>query len=98
LDVLSTFSDNNFVKIVRYFLRFIKKVGDDLEVALEEDVIIFDNYFAVCATDLSCLVSLPTEDGGLYHIALYFVVLPLVFVFLFARLPLCDFFLNLIYR
>jgi hypothetical protein len=24
--------------------------------------------FAVCATDLSCLVSLPTEDGGLYHI------------------------------
>jgi hypothetical protein len=21
-----------------------------------------------CATDLSCLVSLPTEDGGLYHI------------------------------
>jgi hypothetical protein len=45
-----------------------KKVGDDLEVALEEGVIIFDNYFAVCATDLSCLVSLPTEDGGLYHI------------------------------
>jgi hypothetical protein len=37
-----------------------------LEVALEEGVIIFDNYFAVCATDLSCLVSLPTEDGGLY--------------------------------
>jgi hypothetical protein len=27
-----------------------------------------DNYFAVCATDLSCLVSLPTEDGGRYHI------------------------------
>ena len=45
-----------------------KKVGDDLEVALEEGVIIFDNYFAVCTTDLSCLVSLPTEDGGLYHI------------------------------
>ncbi len=45
-----------------------KKVGDDLEVALEEGVIIFDNYFAVCATDLSCLVSLPTEDDGLYHI------------------------------
>ena len=45
-----------------------KKVDDDLEVALEEGVIIFDNYFAVCATDLSCLVSLPTEDGGLYHI------------------------------
>jgi hypothetical protein len=39
-----------------------------LEEALEEGVIIFDNYFAVCATDLSCLVSLPTEDGGLYHI------------------------------
>jgi hypothetical protein len=37
-------------------------------VALEEGVIIFDNYFAVCATDLSCLVSLPTKDGGLYHI------------------------------
>jgi hypothetical protein len=45
-----------------------KKVDDDLEVALEEDVIIFDNYFAVCVTDLSCLVSLPTEDGGHYHI------------------------------
>ena len=45
-----------------------KKVGDDLEVVLKEGVIIFDNYFAVCATDLSCLVSLPTEDGGLYHI------------------------------
>jgi hypothetical protein len=28
---------------------------DDLEVALEEGVIIFDNYFAVCATDLSAL-------------------------------------------
>jgi hypothetical protein len=39
-----------------------------LEVALEEGVIIFDNCFAVCATDLSCLVSLPTEDGRLYHI------------------------------
>jgi hypothetical protein len=45
-----------------------KKVGDDLEVALEEGVIIFDKYFAVCATDLSCLVSLPTEDRVLYHI------------------------------
>jgi hypothetical protein len=33
-----------------------KKVGDDLEVALEEGVIIFDNYFAVCATDLSCVL------------------------------------------
>ena len=39
-----------------------------MEVALEEGVIIFDNYFAVSATDLSCLVSLPTEDGRLYHI------------------------------
>jgi hypothetical protein len=39
-----------------------------LEVALEEGVIIFDNYVAVCASDLFCLVSLPTEDGGLYHI------------------------------
>ncbi|SGZ73125.1 Flagellar hook-length control protein FliK [Bathymodiolus thermophilus thioautotrophic gill symbiont] len=45
-----------------------KKNGNDLEVALEENVIIFDNYFAVCETGLSCLVSLPTEDGGLYHI------------------------------
>jgi hypothetical protein len=44
------------------------KIGNDLEVTLKESVIIFDNYFAVCATDLSCLVSLPTEDGGLYHI------------------------------
>ncbi|CAB5495947.1 hypothetical protein THERMOT_413 [Bathymodiolus thermophilus thioautotrophic gill symbiont] len=45
-----------------------KKVGDDLEVALEESVIIFDNYFNVCTTDLSCLVSLPTKNGGLYHV------------------------------
>ncbi|AYQ56471.1 hypothetical protein MS2017_0743 [Bathymodiolus thermophilus thioautotrophic gill symbiont] len=45
-----------------------KKIGDDLEVTLEEGVIIFDNYFDICATDLSCLVSLPAENGGLYHI------------------------------
>ncbi|CAB5500459.1 hypothetical protein THERMOT_1238 [Bathymodiolus thermophilus thioautotrophic gill symbiont] len=45
-----------------------KKIGDDLEVTLEESVVVFDNYFNVCGTDLSCLVSLPTEDGGLYHI------------------------------
>ncbi|AYQ56080.1 Integrins alpha chain [Bathymodiolus thermophilus thioautotrophic gill symbiont] len=45
-----------------------KKVGNDLEVALEESVVVFDNYFDVCATDLSCLVSLPAENGGLYHI------------------------------
>jgi hypothetical protein len=38
-----------------------KKVGDNLEVILEDGVIIFDNYFDVCATDLSCLVSLPVE-------------------------------------
>jgi hypothetical protein len=44
------------------------KIGNDLEVTLKESVIIFDNYFAVCATDLSCLVSLPAEDDGLYHI------------------------------
>ncbi|CAB5494264.1 Ig-like domain-containing protein [Bathymodiolus thermophilus thioautotrophic gill symbiont] len=45
-----------------------KKIGDDLEVALEEGVVIFDDYFEVCSTDVSCLVSLPTEDGGLYHV------------------------------
>jgi predicted phage-related endonuclease len=45
-----------------------KKVDNDLEVALEDSVIIFDNYFDVCATDLSCLVSLPTEDGGFYYV------------------------------
>ncbi|CAB5503515.1 BspA family leucine-rich repeat surface protein, partial [Bathymodiolus thermophilus thioautotrophic gill symbiont] len=45
-----------------------KKIGGDLEVTLEDSVIIFDNYFEVCTTDLSCLVSLPAEDGGLYHI------------------------------
>ncbi|CAB5498340.1 beta strand repeat-containing protein [Bathymodiolus thermophilus thioautotrophic gill symbiont] len=45
-----------------------KKVGDDLEVTLEEGAVIFDNYFAVCATDLSCLVSLPAENGELYHV------------------------------
>ncbi|CAB5504767.1 beta strand repeat-containing protein [Bathymodiolus thermophilus thioautotrophic gill symbiont] len=45
-----------------------KKVDNDLEVVLEESIIIFDNYFTICETDLSCLVSLPIEDGGLYHI------------------------------
>ena len=45
-----------------------KKVGNDLEVFLEDSVVVFDNYFEVCTTGLSCLVSLPTEDGGLYHI------------------------------
>ena len=45
-----------------------KKVGNNLEVSLEDSVVIFDNYFEVCSTDLSCLVSLPTEDGGLYHV------------------------------
>jgi hypothetical protein len=37
-------------------------------VSLEVSVIIFDYYFDVCATDLSCLVSLPTENGGLYYV------------------------------
>jgi hypothetical protein len=41
-----------------------KNVHNDLEVALDDSVIILDNYFDVCATDLSCLVSLPTENGG----------------------------------
>jgi hypothetical protein len=36
-----------------------------ISVALEEGVIIFDNYFAVCATDLSCYQRL---------FALYFVI------------------------
>ncbi|MBA5248406.1 MAG: hypothetical protein FE834_02560, partial [Gammaproteobacteria bacterium] len=45
-----------------------KKNGNGLEVSLKEGVVIFDDYFEVCATDLSCLVSLPAEDGGLYHI------------------------------
>lgn len=45
-----------------------KKVDDDLEVTLGDSVVVFDDYFEVCATDLSCLVSLPVEDGGLYHV------------------------------
>ncbi|CAB5495743.1 hypothetical protein THERMOT_368, partial [Bathymodiolus thermophilus thioautotrophic gill symbiont] len=45
-----------------------KRVNDDLEVTFAESVLIFDNYFTLCKTDLSCLVSLPTEDGGLYHV------------------------------
>ena len=44
------------------------KVDNELEVALDDSVIIFDNDFDVCATDLSCLVSLPTENGGLYYV------------------------------
>ncbi|AYQ55811.1 alpha integrin [Bathymodiolus thermophilus thioautotrophic gill symbiont] len=45
-----------------------KRVNDDLEVTFAESVLIFDNYFTLCKADLSCLVSLPTEDGGLYHV------------------------------
>jgi hypothetical protein len=45
-----------------------KKVDNDLEVSLEGSVVVFDDYFEVCATDLSCLVSLPAKDGGLYHV------------------------------
>jgi hypothetical protein len=42
----------------------LKKVDSDLEVLLENDtIVIFDNYFEVCVPDLSCLVSLPSEDG-----------------------------------
>jgi hypothetical protein len=63
----SRFCRNNRLNAKKSSL-IANKVGDDLEVALEEGVIIFDNYFAVGATDLSCLVCLPTEDGGLYHI------------------------------
>jgi len=36
-----------------------KKVGDDLEVSLEEGIVTFDDYFLMCKTDFSCLVSLP---------------------------------------
>jgi hypothetical protein len=35
-----------------------KKVDNDLEVSLEDSVIIFDNYFDVCATDLSFFILL----------------------------------------
>jgi hypothetical protein len=45
-----------------------KKVGNDLEISLENNVVVFDDYFEICATDLSCLVSLPTKNGGLYHV------------------------------
>lgn len=45
-----------------------KKIGNDLEISLEDNIVVFDDYFKMCATDLSCLVSLPAEDGGLYHV------------------------------
>jgi len=45
-----------------------KKVGNDLEVLLENNAtVIFDNYFEVCTADLSCLVSLPSKEG-LYYV------------------------------
>ena len=45
-----------------------KKVGDDLEVLFPNDVtVVFDGYFEICASDLSCLVSLPAE-GGVYYV------------------------------
>ncbi|BBB22254.1 glycosyl hydrolase, BNR repeat-containing protein [Abyssogena phaseoliformis symbiont OG214] len=45
-----------------------KKVSDDLEVLLPNGTtIVFDRYFEVCTSDLSCLVSLPSE-GGIYHV------------------------------
>ncbi|MBA5248291.1 MAG: hypothetical protein FE834_01960, partial [Gammaproteobacteria bacterium] len=49
------------------FALIAKKVGKDLEVLLPDEVIvIFDDYFEICATDLSCLVALPNENGIYY--------------------------------
>ena len=53
-----------------------RKVDSDLEVLLENDTkVIFDNYFDLCATDLSCLVSLPSEEGMYYIVEGNFVTL-----------------------
>jgi len=39
-----------------------------LEILLDNNAsVIFDNYFEVCAGDLSCLVSLPSKEG-LYYV------------------------------
>jgi hypothetical protein len=38
------------------------------ENASSSSLLLSPLYFDVCATDLSCLVSLPVEGGGLYHI------------------------------
>jgi hypothetical protein len=49
------------------FALIARKIDNDLELLLENDtIVIFDNYFEVCSTDLSCLVSLPSEDS-VYH-------------------------------
>ncbi len=54
--------------LIKDFDLIAKKVGEDLEVLLPNDTsVVFDGYFEVCASDLSCLVSLPSE-GGMYHV------------------------------
>ncbi len=45
-----------------------QKSGDNLEILLENNTnIIFDNYFSSCATDMSCMVTLPIGES-LYYI------------------------------
>ncbi|WP_024792268.1 type I secretion C-terminal target domain-containing protein [Candidatus Ruthturnera calyptogenae] len=52
----------------RNFDLIAQKVDNDLKVLLPNDtIVVFNEYFKVCVSDLSCLVSLPSEDG-IYHI------------------------------
>ncbi|MBA5249183.1 MAG: hypothetical protein FE834_06585, partial [Gammaproteobacteria bacterium] len=54
--------------LIQDFSVVAKKIDTNLEVVSKDGIIIFDNYFEVCTTDLSCLVSLPAETGELYHV------------------------------
>lgn len=45
----------------------VKKQGSDLQVLLEHNTtVIFDGYLAICTSDLSCLLSLPSAQGAYY--------------------------------
>ncbi|WP_138146519.1 beta strand repeat-containing protein, partial [Bathymodiolus heckerae thiotrophic gill symbiont] len=54
--------------LTKNFNLIAKRVGNDLEVLLEDSIVIFDEYFEICGSDLSCIVSLPTENGNLYYV------------------------------
>ncbi|MBA5248674.1 MAG: cadherin repeat domain-containing protein, partial [Gammaproteobacteria bacterium] len=47
-----------------------KKVSNDLEIALESGVVIFDDYFEICTINSPCLVSFSVEEDGLYHVVI----------------------------
>lgn len=45
-----------------------KKVGQSLEVVLNDTTLLFDDYFHICSIETACLVSLPAAEEELYFI------------------------------